>query len=92
MSKAKARAKPSTPKELSERERECRLYMEYRKEYHDLPDLPAVDADQDEIDDAVGAIEDAVQEARNLVADGEEWLKAFQALIEAQAKSKKVPA
>ena len=95
MSKAKARAKrPKKAKaptlaELEEHERQCRMYMECRRDYHcDLPDLPAIDADEDEIDGAVGEIEDAIQEAHNLVCDGEEWVKAFEALSEAKAATK----
>lgn len=89
MGKPKGKSKKAlTLAELEEHEDECRLFMEYREEYHDLPDLPAVDANQDEIDGAVFDLEQVIQEAKNLVHDGEEWIKAFRALIEARAKVK----
>ena len=43
------------------------------------PGLPAIDADEDEADCAVGEIEDAIKKPTT-VDDGEEWLKAFKAL------------
>ena len=97
MSKAKskaearkqAKARIPTLAELEERERDCRFYMECRRaDAVDLPDLPAIDADEEEADCAVGEIEDAIQEAINLRCDGEEWLKAFKALREAKATAK----
>jgi hypothetical protein len=90
MGKPKGKSKKlPTLDELEENERWGRFYMECRiADACDLPGLPPIDADQDEIECVVGEIEDAIQEAKNLICDGEEWIKAFLALREAKTKLK----
>jgi hypothetical protein len=84
--------KVPTLDEFQENERWCRRNLQTSLEDIEaafVVQLPEVDAtDEETLDAAEYDVEQAMQQAHNILADAEYWLDAFRALRERQAKAK----